>query len=194
MPSVEIRMKEADSTDDAHHEDRRMSLPDAIAKVAWERVRDDELGKRVRIGDTVNQICRVCRGLVSVNGSPRMNNPLTEDELLKSLAPAAAEMREATRLDFAIGLLLEGLLSVEKATLFAGTDSERFLCRLDETEHREDQELGDTFESLASSIESAGITESDLQSTLPEARARVVTRRYPELAGEIEREREAERR
>ena len=34
---------------------------------------------------------------------------------------------------------------------------------------------------VASTLEGAGITESDLQETLPEARRRVVARRYPRL-------------
>ena len=34
---------------------------------------------------------------------------------------------------------------------------------------------------VASTLEGAGITESDLQNTLPEARRRVVTRHYPRL-------------
>lgn len=39
-------------------------------------------------------------------------------------------------------------------------------------------------DSLASALEGAGITEADLQSTLKEARHRVVARRYPKLSGE----------
>jgi len=34
---------------------------------------------------------------------------------------------------------------------------------------------------IAATLEGAGITESDLQATLPEARRRVVARRYPRL-------------
>jgi AbrB family looped-hinge helix DNA binding protein len=34
---------------------------------------------------------------------------------------------------------------------------------------------------IASTLEGAGITEGDLQETLPEARRRVVARRYPQL-------------
>lgn len=39
-------------------------------------------------------------------------------------------------------------------------------------------------DSLASMLKNAGVTEADLQSTLEEARRRVVARRYPKLSGE----------
>ncbi len=47
---------------------------------------------------------------------------------------------------------------------------------------------------IASTLEGVGITESDLQETLPEARRRVVARRYPQLLDAPSTKEKAKRR
>lgn len=49
-------------------------------------------------------------------------------------------------------------------------------------------------EAITSALEGGGITESNLQATLPEARRRVFARRYPRLAGEKAPARKSRRR
>ncbi|HKV39789.1 MAG TPA: hypothetical protein VJX67_11300 [Blastocatellia bacterium] len=49
-------------------------------------------------------------------------------------------------------------------------------------------EFAEAFESLAHALEKAGITRSALESTLPEARRRVFSQRYPQLASELDQE------
>jgi AbrB family looped-hinge helix DNA binding protein len=49
-------------------------------------------------------------------------------------------------------------------------------------------------DSISAALEGAGVTETDLQATLPKARQRVFARRYPKLAREDQPKRGAKKR
>jgi len=184
-------MKESDRARGPVLEHREGGGTDAVLKSAWEQVDEDKRGNPVNFGELLTQIERASRSLTSRNGEPELPGPIVEEELLVLLRPIASQMRKETRLELAVRMFQDGLLSFEKAALLGETDPGTFQSCANEKERRDHEELNDAFDSLAASLESSGVTEYDLQSALPEARARVAARRYPELAAEIDRQRGA---